>query len=156
RYAWHQQPSIVHWNLVRLASCFLDICTQDQLHQALSSYESSYMQQYRCNMQMKLGWDQWLKTDDDLVNDWWQLLHAHQADFSLSFRHLASVLTQPQDCLALFNHSELAQQWLARYIQRSQQNRHSAAQRIKQMQTHNPLYVLRNHLAQQAIQAAEL
>src|SRR5699024_154772 len=51
RYAWFRQPTIVHWNLARLASCFLDICTEDQLQTVLAHYEHDYLQQYRTNMQ---------------------------------------------------------------------------------------------------------
>ena len=155
RYAWFRQPSIVHWNLARLASCFLDICTEDQLQTVLAQYEHDYLQQYRANMQLKMGWDTWLDTDSQLINEWWQLLHDHHADFTLSFRHLALAPTQPELWLQLFDHSAKAHGWLERYVLRSQQNHHSAQIRIEQMNAHNPLYVLRNHLAQEAIIAAQ-
>ena len=155
RYAWFRQPSIVHWNLARLASCFLDICSEDPLQTVLAQYENDYLQQYQKNMQAKLGWDQWLTDDSQLVNDWWQLLHDHQADFSLSFRSLSTVFEQPEAWLALFGHSSAAQAWLDRYQLRSQQNKQSDVERIRQMNQSNPLYVLRNHLAQQAIEAAK-
>lgn len=155
RYAWYKQPSIVHWNLARLASCFLDLCTESQLQEVLGHFESDYVAQYTHNMQQKLGWDQWQAQDHHLTNDWWQLLHDHQADFSLSFRALSLVFEQPDSWLALFGHSEAAQQWLARYQQRSALNLHSPQQRQEQMDQHNPLYVLRNHLAQQVIQAVQ-
>lgn len=155
RYAWFRQPSVVHWNLARLASCFLDICTEEQLQAVLAYYEKDYLAQYHWNMRQKMGWDQWLDTDSQLVNEWWQMLHDHQADFSLSYRRLAQVTTDPEPWLELFNHSDIARNWLQRYLERSQQNRHTESERVTQMNRHNPLYVLRNHLAQQAIEAAQ-
>ncbi len=155
RYAWFRQPSVVHWNLARLASCFLDICTEDQLQAVLAHYETDYLAQYHWNMRQKMGWDHWLEADVQLVNQWWQLLHDHQADFSLSFRLLAQTPTSPDAWLALFEHSQAAQDWLQAYLQRTQQNQHTAAARVAQMNRHNPLYVLRNHLAQQVIEAAQ-
>lgn len=155
RYAWFRQPSVVHWNLARLASCFLDICKEETLQEVLVHYEKDYLAQYHWNMRQKMGWDHWSETDNALINEWWQLLHDHQADFSLSFRSLAQVTTDAQAWLALFTHSEAAQNWLQRYLQRTQQNKHNDEARVAQMNRHNPLYVLRNHLAQQAIEGAQ-
>lgn len=155
RYAWFRQPAVVHWNLARLASSFLNICTEDQLYAGLASFETDYLAQYHLNLQRKFGFDEWLPTDNDLATDWWQLLHDHEADFTLSFRSLSTVFEQEEAWLALFGHSEPARAWLARYSARSQQNTATAAQRIQRMNQHNPLYVLRNHLAQAAIQAAK-
>ena len=155
RYAWFRQPSIVHWNLTRLASCFLDICTEDDLQAVLAHYEKDYLKQYHWNMQQKMGWDVWLASDTALVNEWWQLLHDHSADFTLSFRYLAQVTTNSQQWLALFEHSAAAQDWLQRYLVRTEKNQQTEHQRDAQMLSHNPLYVLRNHLAQQVIEAAQ-
>lgn len=155
RYAWFRQPSIVHWNLARLASCFLDICTEAELQEVLGHYENDYLLQYHSNLQQKFGFDQWRSGDEVLANDWWQLLHDHQADLTLSFRSLSTVFEHPDAWLALFEHSAAAQAWLQRYVQRSQQNQQTLSARLQQMNQHNPLYVLRNHLAQIAIEAAQ-
>lgn len=155
RYSWVRQPAVVHWNLARLASCFLDICTEESLQEVFAHYEADYLQQYQQNMQAKFGFDDWRKEDHELTNDWWQLLHDHEADFTLSFRSLNTVFEHPDAWLALFNKSEAAQSWLARYLNRSQQNKSNAAQRMQQMLHSNPLYILRNHLAQEVIVAAK-
>ena len=149
-----RQPSVVHWNLARFASCFLGICTEEQLQDVFAHYETDYLAQYQQNMQTKFGFDVWLEADQLLVNDWWQLLHSHQADFTLSFRSLNTVLESPEAWLDLFHNSDAAQAWLERYLIRTQHNHSTAKQRMQQMQQSNPLYVLRNHLAQDAITAA--
>lgn len=155
RYAWMRQPSIVHWNLARLASCFLDICSEPDLQAVLAHYESDYLHQYQSNLRLKFGFTHWNKEDHQLANDWWKLLHDNEADFSLSFRHLAQVLEQAESWLSLFEDKDAAQSWLNRYVERSKQNTSSAEQRIELMNAHNPLFVLRNHLVQQVIEAAQ-
>lgn len=156
RYSWVRQPSVVYWNLARLASCFLEICTEDQLQKVLAHYEADYLNQYQQNLQAKFGFEVWHPTDHDLINDWWQLLHDQQADFTLSFRSLNTVFEHPDAWLALFENSQTAKDWLVRYQSRSQQNTIGPKQRLEQMTYSNPLYVLRNHLAQEVIEAAQL
>lgn len=55
----------------------------------------------------------------------------------------------------LFADRQAAQAWLQRYVSRLGQDHGDPVERIKAMMSVNPLYVLRNHLAQQAIQAAQ-
>lgn len=155
RYSWVRQPSVVYWNLARLASCFLEMCTEPELQEVLAHYEADYLQQYQQNLQAKFGFDAWHSTDHELINDWWQLLHDEQADFTLSFRSLSTVFEHPEAWLGLFQQSPKAKEWLERYQIRSQQNLMTSEQRLQQMNQSNPLYVLRNHLAQQVIQAAQ-
>ena len=45
--------------------------------------------------------------------------------------------------------------WLSQYAQRVQQSKLSASERLATMQSHNPRYVLRNYMAQEAIDLAE-
>lgn len=156
RYAWMRQPSIVHWNLARLASCFLDICTEPELQAVLAHYEADYLHQYESNLKAKFGFTHWTKDDHQLANDWWKLLHDNQADFSLSFRYLEQGLEQADVWLSLFKDKKAAQSWLHRYIERTKQNTNTSAQRTEQMNAHNPLFVLRNHLIQQVIEAAKV
>lgn len=155
RYAWMRQPSIVHWNLARLASCFLDLCSEPALQDVLSHFESDYLEQYEANLKVKFGFTQWNSDDHQLVNDWWKLLHDNQADFSLSFRYLALTFEQPDTWLDLFKDKAGAQMWLNRYHERCTINTSSAQQRMELMNQHNALFVLRNHLVHQAIEAAK-
>ncbi|HWK62759.1 MAG TPA: YdiU family protein [Eoetvoesiella sp.] len=155
RYAWNAQPSVVNWNLYRLASCLtvLDI-EADALRAELQHYEDDFLAAYRGNLVRKFGWLQWREGDDMLVDDWWRLLHNQQADFTLGFRRLAQALSDPEPWLDLFSDRAAAQAWLAAYAQRLTLENRPDAERIAAMQSANPLYVLRNHLAEQAIQAA--
>jgi len=156
RYAWNVQPAVAHWNLYRLGGVFLTTgLTEDTLRDALSGYERDFLQVYNGNLCRKLGLSSWEEGDDDLVDAWWRLLHGQRADFTLAFRNLAAVGRDAEPFLALFTDRQSAQEWLDRYKRRLEREHGSAAQRESAMLRANPLYVLRNHLAQGAIDAAK-
>ncbi len=155
RYAWNAQPSVANWNLYRLASALLGLGVEaDALKEQLQEFEPAFLQAYRANLSRKLGLLRWADGDDDLLDDWWRLLHTQKADFTLSFRSLARA---PQDSTAFFQRfhdRDAASAWLDRYVQRLAQEKRPDPERIEDMNRGNPLYVLRNHLAEGAIRAA--
>ncbi|HEY9279930.1 MAG TPA: YdiU family protein [Eoetvoesiella sp.] len=156
RYAWNAQPSVVHWNLYRLASSLVGLGIEpDALKEQLQHYEPAFLNAYQGNLVKKFGWLQWLPGDEALVDDWWRLLHTQRADFTLSFRHLALAANDSELFLSLFAEKDPAQAWLSRYLQRLDQEARPAVQRSAAMMRANPLYILRNHLAEVAIQAAQ-
>ena len=156
RYAWNAQPSVVHWNLYRLASSLTGLGVEaDALRAELQGYEARFIEAYQANLVRKFGWLRWLDGDDGLVDEWWRLLHSQRADFTLAFRRLAHALSDPQPFLELFSEPAVAQAWLALYAQRLEREERAQDERIASMLGANPLYVLRNHLAEQAIQAAQ-
>lgn len=161
RYAWNAQPSVAHWNLYRLASPLLGLGVDAEgMKASLRHYESAFMERYRSNLCRKLGLTSWREDDEQLVDDWWQLLHTQRADFTLSFRALAEAPADPDGFVQRFTDNEAAQKWLTHYLERLDADRlagdgHSdEAERINRMNHANPIYVLRNHLAEGAIRAA--
>jgi uncharacterized protein YdiU (UPF0061 family) len=155
RYAWNAQPSVAHWNLYRLASSLLGLGVDaDALKGELAHFEPDFLQAYHGNLCKKLGLAQWQPGDDNLVDDWWSLLHAQRADFTLSFRALAAAPSQAAAFVQGFDDRGAAQAWLDRYTQRLAQEGRPEPERMAGMNSANPLYVLRNHLAEAAIQAA--
>ena len=156
RYAWNNQPSMAHWNLFRLASALTTLgATPDQLTESLDGFESAFLERYHTNLAAKLGLSEWIEGDSALVDNWWRLLHYDQADFSLSFRALAWAPEQPDDFISLFNDKDKAREWLDAYQHRLSAQSLSVESRRASMNQANPLYVLRNHLAQEAIDAAK-
>lgn len=155
RYAWNAQPAVVHWNLYRLASALATLgLPADALKQRLETFESHFLQAYRDSMARKLGLSAWRSGDDDLFDGWWGLLHHQKADFTRSFRALASVPGHTTPLLDEFSEHESVHGWLDDYLQRVSSDPLTPAQRAAQMSTANPVYVLRNYLAEQAIKAA--
>lgn len=161
RYAWNAQPSVALWNLYRLASSLLALdVPADDLKAQLDHYEPAFLRVYQANLCRKLGLARWEAGDDELVDNWWRMLHSSRADFTLSFRHLATAEQDPQAFIDRFIDREAAQTWLNQYLARIRKDNAAAdlsaqQQRAASMNRANPLYVLRNHLAENAIQAAK-
>ncbi|WP_298016577.1 protein adenylyltransferase SelO [uncultured Castellaniella sp.] len=155
RYAWNAQPAVAQWNLTRLAESLLVLgCAAPDLEAALAPFERTFLQAYHAGLAQKFGFADWRPQDADLGDAWWALLHAQRADFTLAFRRLADVGADAQPWLDLFADAGAARQWLDRYRARLTDDPRPQAQRKAAMDRVNPLYVLRNHLAQQAIEAA--
>ncbi|MFW7342771.1 YdiU family protein [Pollutimonas sp. H1-120] len=155
RYAWNAQPSVANWNLYRLASALLGLGVEaEALKEQLREFEPAFLQAYRANLCGKLGLLNWTDGDDDLLDDWWRLLHTQKADFTLSFRSLAQAPLDSTAFFQRFHDRDQASAWLDRYLQRLAQDKRPDPERIEHMNRSNPLYVLRNHLAEGAIRAA--
>lgn len=155
RYAWNAQPSVGHWNLFRLAGSLMPLGVESEaLQVVLDTYEHAFLSRYQHNMAQKFGLLAWEADDQKRVDNWWQLLHTTQADFTLSFRHLADALDQPDDYVGRFSDTEAARHWLDDYTARVRRDNRPPHERKAAMNAVNPVYVLRNHLAQQAIDAA--
>lgn len=176
RYAWHAQPAVAHWNLYQLANSLHEIVPETEpLKAALDEYEACFLSAMQARMSQKLGLSTWQSGDETLIDDLWSLMQASHADFTLTFRQLAYApgLTQaPQEQIErdlggtvnanllpfvdLFVDRAGAQAWLTRYSARLGADPTQRWQeRVAGMLAVNPLYVLRNHIAQQAIEAAE-
>lgn len=156
RYAWNAQPSVAHWNLYRLANSLVALGLEpDALKAELQHFEPAFLNAYHARLADKFGLTNWSTSDEDLLDQWWRLLHANHADFTLSFRRLAYVAQDSTPFLSLFSDQDAARTWMENYIQRLATETRPEQQRITDMNRVNPLYVLRNHLAQAAIQAAQ-
>ena len=160
RYAYGNQPGIAQWNLARLAEALLPLLPlepDDAVAQAtaiINDYPTVYQRHWLAVLRQKLG----LTTPGDdtadlaLGHDYLQLLQTWQVDHTLGFRHLSGVLRgQPDALLALFGSGrEAVQAWLARWQQRLGPA-HDAAD---QMDRVNPWVIPRNHLVEEALDAA--
>lgn len=176
RYAWHAQPAVAHWNLYQLANSLHEIVPETEpLKAALDEYEGCFLNAMQTRMSQKLGLSTWQSGDETLIDDLWSLMQASHADFTLTFRQLAyapgltkasqeqierdlggTVNTNLAPFVDLFVDRAGAQAWLTRYSARlgADPTQHWQ-ERVAGMLAVNPLYVLRNHIAQQAIEAAE-
>jgi serine/tyrosine/threonine adenylyltransferase len=156
RYAWNRQPSIALWNLYRLAGSLNSVVQDaDALKAVLDRYEATFTRAFHEGMAAKLGLRDWGPDDEGLLDDLLKLMHKQRADFTLSFRHLsAAVRGDAQPFKDLFIDREAANAWLQRLLTRHASAPCDPAARADAMDRVNPLYVLRNHLAELAIRAA--
>jgi uncharacterized protein YdiU (UPF0061 family) len=166
RYCFGQQPQVAHWNLGRLAIALARVfASTDSLDAGLDHYVQTFVAADRANIAAKLGLSECLDEDVELMQSLYALLYEGEVDMTLFFRALADLdLAAPS--LALFapafydaNKRErtapASTAWLARYAARVRVDGLPAAERRARMLLANPRYVLRNYLAQQAIDRAE-
>lgn len=166
RYAYGKQPTIAQWNLSRLAGALAPLLSNhDGLHAGLDRYGAVFNEQHRAMNAAKLGFLRADENDSVLVQDLFLLMKKMQIDMTLFFRKLADVdlnvvSLEPFD--SVFYDSALRDEhqdeftgWLSRYAARINQQVEPREARRDRMNAVNPLYVPRNWLAQQAIDAAE-
>ncbi len=156
RYSWGRQPAAVHWGLYALAAALKPLIDGTQaIEDAVQAFPAAFDAAWRARLRAKLGLGAQSAAADALARDWLALLQRARADWTLSFRHLhdAADGTLPPQLAAQFDAeagcAEALHAWLQRWRALS-----SAAARAA-MPTVNPHRVLRHHLAQQAIDAAE-
>ncbi|MBD8872522.1 YdiU family protein [Rhodanobacter sp. DHB23] len=166
RYRHGQQPNVAWWNLSRLAAAlaplFGDIAP---LQAGLDRYAATYAEAGRANTAAKLGLAACRDEDVALMQSLQVLLHGAEVDMTLWFRHLIDFDPQRPALQplheAFYDESKrranepALMDWLARYAGRLADDPLPIAERRDRMRAANPRYVLRNYLAQQAIERAE-
>ncbi len=166
RYRFGWQPKIAYWNLIRLAHAISPLFAEPQrLNDGLQRYADTYTREDRGNIARKLGLRDCRDSDVELVQELHVLLHHAEVDMTLFFRALADVDVQEPSAAPLaeaFYDEERRQAtteafdaWLARHAGRVREDGSDPAARRERMNAANPKYVLRNYLAQQAIDRAE-
>ena len=166
RYCFARQPEIARWNLERLAEALTVIAAErDDLAQGLTHFDTVYAREFHNALAGKLGLQKWLREDVALVEDLFDLMHKAEVDMTLFFRNLAHVdpeaprleplLEAFYQPALLAEHGAGFDKWLALWAARVRAGTESPASRIARMNAANPRFVLRNYLAQQAIDRAE-
>lgn len=153
RYAYQQQPEIGLWNLHCLAQALVPLASRDALLAALGQYQPQFEAAFAEQMRRKLGFLSWQDDDWVLLTDLLALLQESSVDWTNFWRRLAR-LTQT-GLRDDFIDRPAFDAWTARYQARLASENQSEAQRQAAMDRANPCYVLRNHLAEVAIQKAQ-
>lgn len=151
RYAYQNQPYIGLWNCSRLAQALTPLIDAERCNAALARYEGAYLDHYHALMRAKLGLAQPQDGDETLIADLLTLLAAHGTDFTIFFRTLGAGTAAARDLMV---DREAFDAWAARYAARLSAEARDAGERRAQMDRVNPKFVLRNHLAQIAIDNA--
>jgi len=167
RYAYHRQPQIMHWNMACLASAFLPLLEMDHseddaktlLTNALDEFASTYKHFWQDLFRQKLGLNHSQDDDIKLIEELLQLMHDSRVDFTNLFRSLSAIKKNDDiNLIALRNefiNREAVDQWLLRYLDRLRLEPDDDQTRQIKMDAINPKFILRNHLAQKAIEMAQ-
>ena len=157
RYSFGQQPDISYWNCGRLGSALMPLLEKnaDCMQSLLDSYPALYSDYYSKMMAKKLGLVAVQEDDHALIQTLLRALQTARCDYTRFFRALCDFKAgQGNAALKQIADSKALENWLLLYKQRLKQNPLSDQNRSREMKKVNPKYILRNYLAQQAIELA--
>lgn len=158
RYTYQQQPSVAHWNLwvwinnlIPLAQASEKEKFKQDLSNCLAQFEPTFLECYQQGLCAKMGLPHFHKDSFQCAMSFLNILQSEQLDYTQSFIRLQEKQWQVlrDDCLNLHQFDQFVEQY---HAIRQNQDQHQLDAEMKQ---HNPRYILRNHMAQTAIQAAE-
>jgi uncharacterized protein YdiU (UPF0061 family) len=177
RYRFGNQPAVAFWNLAQLANAIHPLIEQTELLQSTLQHHYTQTLQHDLHVMKaaKLGLhDFQVVTDEALLLDLEALLHSVETDMTIFYRQLAHVdmsvnveiveiehWLQPLDDAYYLpeqlndDYKQRRLAWLKRYAHRLNQSSIHETDRTRRMNAVNPNYVLRNYLAQLAIDDAE-
>ena len=172
RYRFAHQPAVAQWNLLQLANALYPLVEEaEPLENILQSFEKDYVASWNSMLAAKLGLKSSQVQDVELFDALDAALQLTEIDMTLFYRTLAALKVDGVDDASeltahlqpsLYDPATLDgdvrsawASWLGRYAERVRLENRDAAERRQAMNSVNPKYVLRNYLAQLAIDAAE-
>jgi len=174
RYCYALQPTICLWNLLQLVRAFEPLTGTNLSEEVSQTYETKFREEMSARLRAKLGFQTWNSdADNGLVRDLYELMRQDRADFTRTWRALSWL--EPVACLQKSDASlepllrvlpepvrknpdrlEAWRLWVQRYAERTlAEDNFDGTARRKQMQAASPKYILRNYMAQVAIEKAE-
>jgi len=169
RYRYGNQPNIVLWNLYQLANALYPLINETEgLEKVLADFGTSFESKYLNMMRSKIGLFTENENDQKLIQDLENNLHLTETDMTIFYRNLSRFTKENmesgfkiiQDAFYNTNEQSLElietwEKWFESYNQRLQSEKETDAERTEKMNRINPKYVLRNYMAQLAIDASD-
>lgn len=159
RYAFDRQPAVGLWNLARFAESLLELIPFEEANAALGGYPSRFEAAFARAIRAKLGFREPRDDDAGLVSEMFSLMTANRIDYTRWFRALAEVpagaTIAPEPLRTMARDLARLDAWVARYAARLGSEEGTDVERAARMNRVNPRFVLRNHLAQTAIERAQ-
>ena len=158
RYAFSNQVPIGQWNLSALAQALTPLIEVEALRETLGLFLPLYQAHYLDLMRRRLGLTRAEDSDAKLIEHLLQLMQSGGIDYSLFFRRLGD---EPAEQAVARLRDDFIDRpgfdaWAAHYTARVARDGEPRQDlRRNRMHAVNPLYILRNYLAQHAIDAAE-
>lgn len=157
RYSFENQPAVGLWNLQRLAQSLSPFISADALNAALDGYQHALLSAYGRRMRDKLGLFTPQQGDNDLLDGLFALMMREGSDYTRTFRMLSASeqLSAASPLRDEFIDRAAFDSWFDGYRARLRDEQIDDARRQQHMRAVNPALVLRNWLAQRAIEQAE-
>ena len=170
RYRYGNQPAIAQWNLYQLANALYPLIEDAKpLENILNQFQGKYLKAEQDMMRSKLGLDGQSENDESLINTLVASLQLIETDMTIFYRKLSELSNIDDPAIVLevlsasfYNPKNLDKakrskwiEWIESYLNRIKEQGVSDAIRQNRMKKVNPKYVLRNYMAQVAIDAAD-
>lgn len=156
RYAYANQPRIAQWNLARLAEALLPLLHPDEAkavelaNAALEQFRGQFECHWLAGMRAKLGLAGEDPGDHALVDDLLAWMQDRQADFTNTFRRLAT----PDLGAGWLPDDAAFQVWRNRWLMRLEVTTRPPSELVATLRRANPAVIPRNHRVEAALAAA--
>ncbi|MGB1039347.1 MAG: protein adenylyltransferase SelO [Flavobacteriales bacterium] len=169
RYRFGNQPSVALWNLTQLANALYPLIEEvEPLQDLLEGYKVGYLNDYHTMMSEKLGLFNSNEVSDVFFAKLEENLTRSEIDYTIFFRELSDrkyqgfsnfwktlVKSSYLELTELQRQKENWEDWFTHYADYLAIENANEAEREEKMRAVNPKYVLRNYMAQLAIDEAE-
>lgn len=156
RYAFANQSGIIKWNLARLAEALLPLIHKDAdkalviAQQTIENFDGLWKEKYYTAMLNKLGIKNKTAEAHGLVDELLERMKVYKLDYTNTFSALSGDIDLADN---LLNHSAL-KSWLEKWQACISKNSQSLDTAKSIMKEHNPVFIPRNHLVEEALDAA--
>jgi uncharacterized protein YdiU (UPF0061 family) len=170
RYRYGNQANIGLWNLLKLANALFPLIEEAApLEAILEEYKVDFEIKYLEMMRSKIGLKTKEEYDQGLMQELEKNLHLSETDMTIFFRNLSTISKEDsiEDMFskihdAFYSPEEIVEEklkqwnsWFSKYQSRILNETLCDSERKENMNAVNPKYVLRNYMAQLAIDKAD-
>ena len=156
RYAYANQPAITQWNLARLAETLLPLINEnaekarDLAEEAINGFGVVYKEKSFSMLRAKVGLFGEQPEDEKLITDLLDWMHQKGADYTNTFLDLTNEAPPKGESY----NSDTFKEWHARWQARVVKNTQPLESSLALMRANNPVVIPRNHIVEQALDAA--
>lgn len=164
RYAYGNQPRIAHWNLSCLGRALLPLLDKNEeaavreAQEAIRAFPAVFDAAWLGGMRCKLGFLEEREGDLALAQDLLNRMAENHADFTLTFRRVCEVAGAGPEAdgpiRSLFDNPAAFDSWAVQWRRRLTEEPRDDKERSAVMRSVNPAFIPRNHLVEEAINAA--
>ena len=152
RYAFKNQPYIGLWNCSALGHALSSLISEESQTESLQTYEEIFQNTLAELYRKKLGLGLEEPEDATLIQGLLDIMESEKLDYTNTFRNLMHTLTNK---ISPELSSEISKSWVVSFLKRHSIETMSQEKRLELMSQMNPKFILRNYMAQEAIEAAE-
>ena len=152
RYSFANQPSIIQWNLVRLAECLLPLIDKDEkrsieiAQNLINTFSSLFKDKWLQMMKKKLGIKDQSEDDEELINNLIKWMQQKKPDFTNTFCNLMNYDHADDEEFEDDEFNNWKREWKERV---------ESKEYLDVMMSCNPTLIPRNYLVEEALSEAE-